>query len=131
MGYRKERDEFIARCAQEGVSEDTARALLRYSTTATRLAVASCNGDWPADNGERKVKACQKCGGGWVGHTILKGGCPDCRCEALIVKACVAAGLPYELSGDPRGCVVKVKLPSGRGNSWGGDGMTCVPAPYL
>ena len=32
-----------------------------------------------------------------------------------------------EISGDPRGAAIKLKMPSGRGNSWGGEGFYCVP----
>lgn len=133
MSYQKDRDEFIALCARDGVPLDTARALLRYSTTATRLAVAYCNGDWPADcgSGGWKLRECPQCRSMWARSTFRRDLCPDCRCGDLIKRACDAAGLAFALSGDPRGCVVKVKLPTYRGNSWAGDGMTCVPAPNL
>lgn len=32
-----------------------------------------------------------------------------------------------EISGDPRGAAIKLKLTSGHGNSWGGEGFYCVP----
>lgn len=32
-----------------------------------------------------------------------------------------------ETSGDPRGAALKLKMPSGNGNSWGGEGFYCVP----
>ena len=52
MSYSKEREEFISRATQEGLSLDTCRKLLRYATTLQRLAEAQCNGDWPY-NGDR------------------------------------------------------------------------------
>ncbi len=137
MSYQKDREEFLTLCAHDGISTDTARALLRYSTTATRLAVAACNGEWPCDGewasgkGKRWLRTCAKCGCAAAKSSFRRDLCPDCRCDDLIRKVCAAANLPFELSGDPRGCVVKIKLPTYRGNSWAGDGMTCVPAPYL
>ncbi len=132
MSYAKDREEFLILCDRDGIPADTARALMRYATTATRLAVASCNGDWPADGGADRwpLRECG-CGSLWAKESFRRDLCPSCRCDDLIKRACDAANLPFALSGDPRGCVVKVKLPTYKGNSWAGDGMTCVPAPYL
>lgn len=60
----------MARCQ---LSPETARALLRHATTLQRLAEAQCNGDWPADNGERKVKPCPLCEQQWVPSAIQGG----------------------------------------------------------
>lgn len=70
MSYQRERDEFMVRCQ---LSPETARALLRHATTLQRLAEAQCNGDWPADNGERKVKPCPLCESQWVPSQIQGG----------------------------------------------------------
>jgi hypothetical protein len=51
--------------------------------------------------------------------------CPDCRTVEL-VKAALPEGFTAVISGDPRGCVFKVKVPSGRTNDWGKEGI-CVP----
>ena len=45
----------------------------------------------------------------------------DAPCESKIRKVCEEIGCEATFSGDPRGCTVKVKLPSGRSNHWGGE----------
>jgi hypothetical protein len=132
MSYQKERDEFIALAAAEGLPLDTTRALLRYSQTLHRLAEAQCNGDWPADNGDRKVEYCgggekAGCGSMWAPSTLKGKGklCPDCRTTAL-VHAILPAGFGAIFAGDPRGCVFKLTVPSGRTNDGGREGI-CVP----
>ena len=128
--YYREKADFEQRMVREGFGQYVA-PLLRASATATRLAVASCSGYWPADNGQRKTKLCAKCGCGWVASSFTANGCPDCTIGARIDRICAAAGLPVEQNGDPRGAVVKVQLPSKRGNSWGDSSWLCVPSPEL
>jgi len=50
----------------------------------------------------------------------------DAACEAKIRKLCEDIGCTPLFSGDPRGATVKLKLPSGRTNDFGGIGV-CVP----
>jgi len=91
MGYQKDRERFYLEAERIGLSEYTAGKLLRYASTLQRLAVAQCNGDWPADNGERRTAACTQCEGLWV-PSVLKGApkrCPDCR-TADLVRALLA-----------------------------------------
>ena len=110
MSKKTERERTIATLSREGVPYKTIVRLLRYGAALHRLAEASCNGDWPADNGERKVKACTRCEGMWVPSVLKKGGlCPDCRTEDLIIKTCDQAGLVAEINGDPRGAILLVK----------------------
>jgi hypothetical protein len=126
MTYQAEREAFIVNMTKAGIPITTARAVLRHTATLHRLAEASCNGDWPADNGERKTKPCPQCGSGWAPSSFRAGVCPDCRTEAL-VKAALA---PYPVTpifqGDPRGAVVKLQGAGLPNDSWGGDGY-CVP----
>ncbi len=44
----------------------------------------------------------------------------DARCEAAIAALCETIGCTVQFSGDPRGYTVKLHLPSGRYNTWGG-----------
>ena len=125
MSYQQDRDEFIALAVGEGLTVETTRLLLRHATTIERLAVAACNGDWPADNGERKTKVCSQCESLWAPSSFRKGVCPDCR-EEQIVKALLPDGYTALFNGDPRGCTLKITVPSGRTNDWGRDGL-CVP----
>jgi len=108
MSYKKERENFFALMARNGVREDVTRKLLAMSATHGRLAVASCNGDYPADNGDRKVIFCPACGGGWVRSSYKKGLCPDCYTEQRILAFAQSEGINVTLQGDPRGYTVKV-----------------------
>ena len=105
----KHREQTIAQLSREQVPYETIIKLLRYGTTLHRLAEAQCNGDWPCDNGERKVSPCARCESLYVRSVLLKGGlCPDCRTEDLIKTTCVAVGLIPIIQGDPRGAVLLV-----------------------
>lgn len=103
MSRQSDREQFIATMIQEGFTLDLARKLMRYAATLDRLAVARCNGDWPADNGERKVEACQ----------------------SLVNRTLDGTGIKPQFHGDPRGPVLRLEMPSGRGAGWGG---LAVPA---
>lgn len=75
MSYQREREDFITRLVTEGDIGDRilARQLMRRATTLHRLSEAQCNGDWPADNGDRKVIPCPLCESHWVPSVILGG----------------------------------------------------------
>jgi hypothetical protein len=108
----RERDAFIAGMAAAGVALDVSRAFLRLGTTLNRLAVAQCNGDWPADNGERKVLPCASCEMCWS-PSVLRGPgkrCPDCRTTARAIALGREHGLEVIVQGDPRGAVLLVKV---------------------
>jgi hypothetical protein len=119
MGYQRERDEFISTCERYGIGFEDARALLRMGQAAQRLAIAACNGDYPADNGERKVKTCDPCGASWAPSSFRAGVCPDCRIEQRIrakVAELIADGSKIkavQVQGDPRGYVVKLYTETG------------------
>lgn len=130
----RERDEFMALLAKEmpetpsHLVVDFARKIMRQAKTHGRLAEAHCNGDWPADNGERKTELCKGCECGWVPSTISKktGLCKSCRIEVAIAKECEPFSIKADFQGDPRGCTVKLVVPSGKTNDWGKTGI-CVP----
>lgn len=125
MGYQKDRDEFLHIIQQEGLHYSKATKLLRYAQTLQRLAEAECNGDYPADNGERKVNECPRCGSGYVPssfrfsafkdvddktnrETVRYKVCPDCRTREL-VDLQLPQGFKAIHQGDPRGCVLKIQ----------------------
>jgi hypothetical protein len=126
MSKQSERDEFIELMAREGIKHGISALLIRHAKTHSRLQTAACNGDFPADNGVGETKLCE-CGCGWHPSSFRKGLCPDCRCEQIITKICLENGLKPVFSGDPRGCTVKVVVPSGKTNDWGKEGI-CVPS---
>ena len=133
MSYQRERDYFMAQVAPT-LGVPNARALLACATTLQRLAEAQCNGDWPCDNGERKVAPCPLCERLWVPSQIQGGrlaraahvqandccrergkscrtdvrACPDCRTEARAQS--LVEGSPYQVvtQGDPRGAVLSL-----------------------
>ena len=126
MSKQSWREHFIATLAWYDVRPDVARRVLRYAATLQRLAEAQCNGDWPADNGERLVEPCLRCQARFVLRVMravpgqngqpCRWLCPDCRTSDL-ARAYVVANLPgwsVTFAGDPRGCVVMLTAPDGR-----------------
>lgn len=137
--YAQHREEFIARVAvampkaSAYYAANVARKLMRHASTLQRLAAAQCNGDWPADNGQRKTAACPLCESSWAPSAITGGkltraafehareatydqpnenlrACPDCR-TATAIRLLVREYLPqYQpvFTGDPRGYVVRL-----------------------
>ena len=172
MSKQSEREAFLVAMSKEGVPLDVARLVLRHAATLQRLAEAQCNGDWPADNGERPTLVCA-CGSAWAPGAYLKHGpyqvacwrsecgwegpatplyraakeqlgththedrpttqvrtmarCPDCRAADRIKALLAPYNVVPDFSGDPRGAVVKLVVPSGRTDDWGETGL-CVPA---
>ncbi len=113
MSKQSERDQFIAQVTKAGLSVDVARKLLRYAATLQRLSEAQCNGDYPADNGERKVEACAICESLWVRSSMLyRPGlgrvCKDCRTGELVQNALEGSNLIAKLASDPRGYVLRL-----------------------
>lgn len=126
---QREREEFLCAMQREGVPLDVARKVMRHAATVQRLSVAACNGDWPCDNGERKVKACAWCEGMYAPSVLLKGGlCPECRASDRITALLAPFNVTPVFQGDPRGACVKLRVPSGRTDDWGQTGI-CVPTP--
>lgn len=124
-----DRYKFIEAMKAEGMSEASARLILRNANTIQRLSVAECNGDWPCDNGERKVKPCSRCEAGYVPSELKKGGlCPNCRAEDRIKATMPDDRWKAHTSGDPRGCCVIISVPSGKTDDGGRTGI-CVPTP--
>ena len=141
MSRQQDRDRLVAQLARElpdrGLGEvvELARTLLRAGTTLQRLAEAQCNGDWPADNGERKTLQCDRCDIAWVPTTLktylAKADtvgvsthrqphgdksyyrlCQDCRLQDRITKLLAGYGMVPIFNGDPRGAVFLVIPPS-------------------
>lgn len=110
MSYRTEREETIHTLAREGWSLAAIRKLLRAATAAQRAAIDECNGPPSHLRDEHGARA-------WI-DALAKRSARAARSVELAVK-----GQPHEcveIHGDPRGYVVKLKLASGRYNTWGG-----------
>ena len=137
MGYQRERDTFLATIGSE-LGIDFAQALLRYATTLDRLAVAQCNGDWPADNGERKVIACPLCEQSWAPSQITGQGkgrehypkaCLNCRTTARAVELVRDSAYQIVTQGDPRGYVLKLYPATAPAASIDNGSARCIGVP--
>lgn len=126
----KDREQFLMHATRLGLNDYMARKFARMAATHERIQTAVCNGDWPADNGERKVKACPKCESLFAPSSFKRGVCPDCRIEDQITAFAAECGIAVELQGDPRGWTVKLSKVNescagypvrklGRGWTWG------------
>lgn len=95
--------------------ECAAALLIRHATTHGHLAEAECNGpgDWvhsiPYPRAGEIIDAHQK--------RIEK---RQAQLEARMAAICAELGLRADFGGDPRGYTVKVHLPTGASNTWGG-----------
>jgi len=85
-----------------------------------RLREDQCNGTNPCADARHELapEDCPACDG--TGVALM--GRAKFRCE----RAALAVGAEAVLSGDPRGCVFKLKFPDGATNDWGREGW-CVP----
>jgi hypothetical protein len=125
----------------EGLPLPIVRRVLRLAATIDRLAVAKCNGDWPADHGDKwPTIACSECGSFWhesafrrrpaaeirraraAGETVSDRICLDCYTERAIA-AILPAGFTVITGGDPRGYTTKITVPSGAQAYAGADGF--------
>ena len=184
MSKQRDRDEFIALMAQEGVSVDDARKLLRYAATLHRLAELECSSEAadrdrvPCPRANKPAWAIQhEEGGQWTTiektvadpmrwfHSNLPAYSMDhaVTCEGWRVEVipclcrdygsydgdhgtvpriavqedrtqrrvnALCANLPGIIpvfQGDPRGAVLKLRVPSGKTNDGGRTGI-CVPS---
>jgi hypothetical protein len=133
---KRDRERFISEAGRHGIRYEDATKLLRYGATLHRLAEAQCNGDWPADNGERKAEACPLCESLWAPSVICGGktakeahrlldskakpqrACPDCRTSAAASAFVnMLGGYPgawkADFQGDPRGAVFIIERAGG------------------
>lgn len=139
MSYQKDRNEFLAVAQRNGITCDQARSLLRYAQTLKRLAETECNGDdWqtgnlqPCPNVGKEGAWCPTCAGkdgyhSQVSASSLKESRIEKRAKALLQECGVKE---YQINGDPRGVILKIKLPDGTANDFCGEGYFCVPTRY-
>jgi len=137
MSRARDREEFVAVMAREGVPLDVARALMRAGATLHRLAELACSSE-AADRDrvpcpdEKEAGACLCVDYGSYDHdqkghgTVPRIAVRERATRLRVLALCVKHGLTPVFSGDPRGAVVKLTVPSGRTNDWGQMGI-CVP----
>lgn len=115
MSYQTQRNDFMTTF---GAREGAALALLRYATTAHRLAELQCSGGYPFEYdgaSPKQLQACKSCESLTFKRALLKSGiCPACRVDQLAEQVATSAGLTLELQGDPRGAPFYVHTSDGR-----------------
>ena len=120
MATAKEREQFIALMVRDypevplHIAADTARKILRLARTHGNLAVEQCNGPaWGQQYGYNPKP------GEWEAWEDARTK-REASCERRITKLCAPFGIVPRFGGDPRGYTVKLQLPSGAHNTWGG-----------
>lgn len=105
MSNLNDKLEFICAMARHSnVSLYDCKRILRYASTVQRFAETACN---------RELTVAE----------IKK----DESAQAKIIAILAPVDCEVNFSGDPRGCVVKIRVPDGFTNDWGAEGI-CVPA---
>ena len=157
MSKQSEREAFFVAMSKEGVPLDVARLVLRHAATLQRLAELACSSEaydrdrvrCPGATAPTGSLAEQDClcraygsyqpqaavsyspliGTHYVyGHgTVPRGNVTAAQREARIRTLLAPFNVVPVFSGDPRGAVVKLVVPSGRTDDWGETGL-CVPA---
>ena|SRR5215469_6686462 len=117
MGLSRDKQEFCYLMAKhsDATFADCLR-LMRLAGTHHRIAEHHCNGDCPYTHdpdaaGRETEDLCRK----------------QQRIETDISMIVHAIGALVHFSGDPRGATVKLKVPDGYTNDFGGEGI-CVPS---
>jgi len=100
------RDDFVRVCVRDGMSERDAKSIMRNASTVQRLAIDQCNANISEEDARRGRRA-----------------------EKRIRMVCDCySGFVPDFSGDPRGHVVSITVPSGEYNYLGGS--MAVPHSY-
>ena len=95
---------------------ETARKIMRHARTHGNLAVEHCNGPQHLAllpyTPENRIRMDQ-----WEAQRASR----EESCERRITELCAPFDLVPHFGGDPRGYTVKLQLPSGAHNTWGGS----------
>ncbi len=113
--YGKARDEFIKVAQRNGINRESARRFLRLANSHARIQVAICNG--PGDYVNRVPYP--RAGEIYAEHEVLCARREE-RVEKQIKRLAEECNVKVDCGGDPRGFTVKLFLPDGSYNSWGG-----------
>jgi hypothetical protein len=108
MTYQKDATAFVQRISRESSNRDAdiiADEILELANKVQRYAVMACNWGLSPRQERNEEKVCEQ---------IRQ------RCHSL------GEGFAPVFQGDPRGCCVKLKVPSGYTDDWGQTGL-CVP----
>jgi hypothetical protein len=149
MGRQKDREAFVAAMTAEGMPLPMIRALMRAATTLHRLEEANCSIEvrkprhYTAPLGiltSERPRATM-CGvalplsddyvrsGDRIAYHQPLVTCWACKAalvEKRVERLLAGSGFAPVFGGDPRGAAIRVRVPSGKSDSWAGDGI-CVP----
>ena len=138
MSKQSDRDEFIALMAQEQVPASVSRLVMRHAATLHRIAELQCSSEaYDRDRVPCPRERVPYIHGGCLCDAngskdgdrhgdVPRGDIKEARLQAQLEKVLAPYKVVPVFQGDPRGAVVKLKVPSGRTNDWGGTGI-CVP----
>lgn len=116
MSHDRDRGEFVEVLRAEGVPEAVALAVLRDTQRIHTLSEHQCgDGTGSGPYGEPTQAELDR----WDRA--------EDAAAARITERLQPYGIAANFQGDPRGAVVKLRLPSGRSNDFGGEGFYCVP----
>ena len=139
MSRQRDREEFVSIMVAEGMPLDVCREIMRLGARLHREAELQCS-DEATDRdrvpcpGVKKDKDCicdcarrSQEGKTLTGHQdVTRSEVRELRAQRRVNALCDPYNIVPEFSGDPRGAVVKLKVPSGFTNDWGRVGV-CVP----
>ncbi len=118
----REREEFVVTLSkalpdkpQQQVLR-AARLLMRHAKTHQRLSEESCNGHPAQSSPFIDSKRLGQLQDAWDARIERR----EKQIERRITEICADIGVTPDFGGDPRGYTVKIHLPSGAYNTWGG-----------
>lgn len=135
--YTEWRREFVARLAEEGVNKTRAAIILSNANKLQRIAADDCSDETAYKHWESQRARCVICherepeARTYVGISgAVRYVCTEHKAERAILDAAKGQDgiTSVDFSGDPRGCVVKLRMKSERGDSFGDSRDLCVPA---
>lgn len=118
----KEREQFIAQLTRAlpdqppHIVAHRARLLMRHAATHGRLEVESCNGHPAQGSPTMPAAAINRLQDKWDARIEKR----EAQIERRITEIAAELGLTVDFGGDPRGYTVKLHLPNGAYNTWGG-----------
>ena len=122
MATSKERDRFIIELTKALSAtpadkvEHAARLILRHAKTHGRLAEESCNGHPAQGSPTMPTDQLNRLQERWDARIEKQ----EAQIERRIKEICEPLGIVPDFGGDPRGYTVRLHLPTGAYNTWGG-----------
>ena len=132
--YASNKREFIdiMRAENPPMPQATALSIIRFANILHDIAEGDTSSEPLYLAAEADRRTCHDCAKEYPSDRVYTLGtkprrCREHRAEHAIRAACKPYNVEPRFDGDPRGAVVKLKVPSGRGNSFSGEAVICVP----